>query len=120
MCNFLTSSAVSSTPPSSNIFTISVSVTIYQIKAKLDALLRKNKTWFSESFVSLRNGHYTVPIKRQHKNNVAGSVIDLSQTGGTCFIEPVSVGRLQSELSALQKISIFITIPTFDNTHFTN
>src|SRR5665648_936927 len=77
-------------------------ITIDQIKAKLDALLRKNKTWFSESFVSLRNGHYTLPVKRQHKNNVAGSVIDLSQTGGTCFIEPVSVGRLQSELSALQ------------------
>ncbi len=77
-------------------------ITIDQIKAKLDALLRKNKTWFSESFVSLRNGHYTLPVKRQHKNNVTGSVIDLSQTGGTCFIEPVSVGRLQSELSALQ------------------
>ncbi|HWQ40682.1 MAG TPA: DNA mismatch repair protein MutS [Desulfosporosinus sp.] len=77
-------------------------VTIDQIKAKLDALLRNNKTWFSESFVSLRNGHYTLPVKRQHKNNVAGSVIDLSQTGGTCFIEPASVGRLQSELSALQ------------------
>ena len=77
-------------------------ITIDQIKAKLDALLRKNKTWFSESFVSLRNGHYTLPVKRQHKNDLAGSVIDLSQTGGTCFIEPASVGRLQSELSALQ------------------
>ncbi|MHB8075561.1 endonuclease MutS2 [Desulfosporosinus fructosivorans] len=77
-------------------------ITIDQIKAKLDALLRNNKTWFSESFVSLRNGHYTLPVKRQHKNNLAGSVIDLSQTGGTCFIEPASVGRLQSELSALQ------------------
>lgn len=77
-------------------------ITIDQIKAKLDALLRKNKTWFSESFVSLRNGHYTLPVKRQHKNDVAGSVIDLSHTGGTCFIEPASVGRLQAELSALQ------------------
>jgi len=76
--------------------------TAITIDQKLDALLRKNKTWFSESFVSLRNGHYTLPVKRQHKNDVAGSVIDLSQTGGTCFVEPVSVGRLQSELSALQ------------------
>jgi dsDNA-specific endonuclease/ATPase MutS2 len=77
-------------------------ITTDQIKAKLEALLRKNKAWFSESFVSIRNGRYTLPVKRQHKNDVAGSVIDLSQTGGTCFIEPASVGRLQSELSTLQ------------------
>lgn len=77
-------------------------VTIDQIKTKLNALLRKNKTWFSESFVSLRHGRYTLPVKRQHKNAVAGTVIDLSQSGGTCFIEPLSVGRLQSELAALQ------------------
>jgi MutS2 family protein len=79
-----------------------ISITNDQIKAKLEALLRKNKNWFSESFVSIRNGRYTLPVKRQHKNDIAGSVIDLSQTGGTCFIEPASVGRLQSELSALQ------------------
>jgi DNA mismatch repair protein MutS2 len=73
-----------------------------QIKVKLDALLRKNKDWFSESFVSIRSGRYTLPVKREHKKDVIGSVVDLSQTGGTCFIEPASVGKLQSELSALQ------------------
>lgn len=79
-----------------------IDVTNDQIKAKLEALLRKNKAWFSESFVSIRNGRFTLPVKRQHKNNVAGSVIDLSQTGGTCFIEPASVGRLQAGLSTLK------------------
>lgn len=73
-----------------------------QIKAKLDALLRKNKAWFSESFVSVRSGHYTLPVRREHKNEVAGTVIELSKTGETCFIEPSSVGKLHSELYALQ------------------
>jgi len=77
-------------------------LTIEQIKAKLEALLRKNKDWFSESFVSIRNGRYTLPVKRQYKNEVAGSIVDLSQTGGTCFIEPAAVGRLQAELSVLK------------------
>lgn len=77
-------------------------ITTDQIKAKLDTLLRKNKAWFSESFVSVRNGRYTLPVKREHKNDVAGTVIEMSNTGGTCFIEPSSVGRLQSELYALQ------------------
>jgi dsDNA-specific endonuclease/ATPase MutS2 len=34
-----------------------------QVKSKLDSLLRNNKVWFSEGFVSMRNGHYTLPVK---------------------------------------------------------
>ncbi|HWP51229.1 MAG TPA: DNA mismatch repair protein MutS, partial [Clostridia bacterium] len=75
---------------------------IDQIKAKLEALLRKNKVWFSESFISMRGGHYTLPVKREHKNDVSGTMVEVSNTGGTCFIEPTSVGRLQSELYALE------------------
>jgi dsDNA-specific endonuclease/ATPase MutS2 len=73
-----------------------------QIKAKLNSLLRRNPAWFSESFVSVRNGHHTLPVKREHKNEVPGTLIDLSQSGGTCFIEPGAVGRLSSALSSLQ------------------
>lgn len=79
-----------------------IMVTNDQIKAKLDILLRKNKNWFSESFVSVRNGRYTLPVKREHKNDVSGAVIEVSNTGGTCFIEPSSVGKLQAELYSLQ------------------
>ncbi|NLA85957.1 MAG: DNA mismatch repair protein MutS [Clostridiales bacterium] len=72
-----------------------------QMKLKLEALLKRNRDWFSESFVSVRNGHYTLPVKREHKNNVPGTLIDMSHTGGTCFIEPASVGKLNTELSEL-------------------
>lgn len=77
-------------------------LTADQIKAKLDELLRKNKAWFSECFVSVRNGRYTLPVKREHKKDVAGTVIELSNSGGTCFIEPSSVGRLHAQLYALR------------------
>ncbi len=76
-------------------------VTGDQIKEKLDDLLRKNKNWFSESFVSVRNGRYTLPVKREHRNDVSGSVIEMSNKGGTCFIEPYSVGKLQTKLDEL-------------------
>lgn len=73
-----------------------------QIRAKLDTLLQKNKTWFSESFVSIRNGRHTLPVKRECKNNIPGTVIEMSNTGGTCFIEPSSIGKLQSQIGVLQ------------------
>jgi dsDNA-specific endonuclease/ATPase MutS2 len=72
-----------------------------QIKAKLNSILAKNKAWFSDSFVSMRGGHYTLPVRREYKNSLPGAVIEISNTGGTCFIEPASVARLQQELGML-------------------
>jgi len=72
-----------------------------QIKAKLNTVLSKNKTWFSDYYVSVRSGHYTLPVKREYKSNVVGTVIDTSNSGGTYFIEPMSVTKLQQELSDL-------------------
>lgn len=73
-----------------------------QIKSKLNALLMKNGKWFSDSFVSLRGSHYTLPVRREHKNDVPGDVIEISNSGGTLFIEPVAVVRLQRELASLE------------------
>jgi DNA mismatch repair protein MutS2 len=72
-----------------------------QIRSKLDSLLRNNKAWFSESFVSTRNGRYTLPVRKEYKNRVSGTVIDVSQSGGTYFIEPSAVHKLQEELGLM-------------------
>lgn len=72
-----------------------------QIKSKLDSLLRNNKNWFSESFVSIRNEHYTLPVKKEYKRQVDGAVIDVSQSGSTFFIEPSSTRKLQDEIALL-------------------
>lgn len=73
-----------------------------QIKEKLDGLLRKNKGWFSESFVSVRNNRFTLLVKREYKSSVPGTLVEMSHTGGTCFIEPASVGKLTGVLATLE------------------
>lgn len=77
-------------------------LTVDQMKETLNGLLRKNKAWFSESLISVKNGRYTLPVKREHRSHVSGTVIELSNKGGTCFIEPASVEKLQSKLDSLQ------------------
>lgn len=69
-----------------------------QIRLKLENMLRSLRSIFSESFVSNRNGHYTLPVKKEHKNKVPGTVIDASSTGATVFIEPSAISRLREEL----------------------
>lgn len=72
------------------------------IKAKLENILRNNKEWFENGYVAIRNGRYVLPVKSKYKNQIPGSVIDTSNTGGTCFIEPASITKFQEELSMLQ------------------
>lgn len=73
-----------------------------QIHQKLESILKSKKQCFSESFVSNRNGHFTLPVKKECKLQISGSVIDTSATGATCFIEPSSVARLKEEYDYLE------------------
>ena len=72
------------------------------IKLKLETLLRSKKDCFSEGFIVNRNGHLVLPVKRTHKSQINGTVIDVSSKGTTLFIEPTSVQKLQNELSLLE------------------
>lgn len=72
-----------------------------QIKSKLESILRGKKEYFADSFISNRNGHFVLPVKREYKFKVPGSVIDQSASGATYFIEPTVVTKLQEELSLL-------------------
>lgn len=70
-----------------------------EIKTKLENLLKSKKDWFSENYISSRNGHYVLPVKKEYKNQIGGSTLDVSSTGSTCFIVPNSVLKLEEELS---------------------
>ncbi len=73
-----------------------------QIKRKLDELLRGRKSCFSDSTVSVRNGRYVLPVKKEFKHQISGTVIDISGTGGTYFIEPAAVAKLQEGVTTLK------------------
>ncbi len=73
-----------------------------EMKAKLEVQLRSKKEWFTDGYVSTRNGHFVLPVKREYKNMVSGSVLDISSSGSTYFIEPTAVSKLKEELSILE------------------
>lgn len=69
---------------------------------KADAAIRANKSYVSDNFSTMRNGHICIPVKKEYKFKVSGSVLDKSSTGSTLFIEPASVGKLYDELQELR------------------
>lgn len=53
--------------------------------------------------VTLRNGRYVIPVRRDAKDSIGGIVHDASSTGGTLFIEPpaaVAAGNRIRELES--------------------
>jgi DNA mismatch repair protein MutS2 len=70
-------------------------------KDKLNSILKSNEQYLSDGFIVSRNGKLTIAVKREYRNRIPGSVIDKSNTGGTVFIEPESVGKIQSEIANL-------------------
>ncbi len=72
------------------------------VKAKLETILRSKKNYLSDNNIVNRNGKFVLPVKKEYKNQVSGTVVDTSSTGSTVFIEPSAIGKLQDELSLLQ------------------
>ena len=69
---------------------------------KADAILKANKQYMADNFSTLRNGRICVPVKKEYKFKIQGSVIDKSSTGSTLFIEPLQVARLYDEVQELK------------------
>ena len=55
-----------------------------------------------DSIVTVRNGRYVVPVKREYASSVPGLVHDQSQSGSTLFIEPQEIVTMNNQLRELE------------------
>ncbi len=74
------------------------------IRDKLDALVKSPSTakYLQETLVSIRNGRFVVPVKAEYRGNVAGVIHDVSQSGGTLFVEPTAVVEANAKILQLR------------------
>ena len=75
-----------------------------KIRDQLEKLLRSPtyKNSLQEAIVTQRNGRFVVPVKSEHRAEVAGMVHDTSGSGSTVFIEPASVVEANNEIKVLE------------------
>lgn len=73
-----------------------------QMKEKAEQVMRTNKAYMADNFCTSRNGRICIPVKKDYKLKIAGSVIDKSTTGSTLFIEPAGVAKYYEELQLLR------------------
>ncbi|PFE04950.1 mannonate oxidoreductase [Bacillus cereus] len=75
-----------------------------KIKERLNKFLNSstNKKYIQEFFISKKDDRYTIPVKASYKNQVAGTIVEISSKGSTVFIEPNTVTNLNVELASLK------------------
>ena len=55
-----------------------------------------------EPIITIRDGRYVVPVKSEHRADVPGLVHDVSATGSTYFVEPMSAVNANNALRELE------------------
>ncbi|MBB3110340.1 dsDNA-specific endonuclease/ATPase MutS2 [Paenibacillus phyllosphaerae] len=68
-----------------------------RIERRLQQTMGKYKAALQEQIISKRGGHYVIPVKRELRKQVPGTVWDESASGQTLFVEPADIAELQSE-----------------------
>lgn len=74
------------------------------VREKMDSIIHSAHyaKFLQEPIVTQRNGRYVVPVKSEHRGDVAGLVHDTSSSGATVFIEPVSVVEANNDIKMLE------------------
>ncbi|CAG9613392.1 Endonuclease MutS2 [Bacillus rhizoplanae] len=81
-----------------------IETTEEKIGDRLNKFLKSsaNKEYIQEFFISKKDDRYTVPIKASYKNQVAGTIVEISSKGSTVFMEPAVISKLSGELASLK------------------
>ena len=58
--------------------------------------------YLRDPIITIRQGRYVVPVKSENKNDIPGLVHDVSATGSTYFIEPMSAVNANNALRELE------------------
>lgn len=74
------------------------------IKNKLQSLLTSK--YLQEPIITIRQNRFVVPVKNEYRSEVKGFIHDISTSGSTIFIEPLSVFDLNNILSDLKNQEI--------------
>ncbi|MFS0635471.1 endonuclease MutS2 [Mesobacillus foraminis] len=96
-----------------------ISIQEERLKEKVQQMVRSSKwkSFLQENVVSQRDGRYVLPVKKEYRTRIKGSILDKSSSGSTLFIEPEEISLYQEQLTWLrsdeeaevQKVLIYLT-----------
>ena len=74
------------------------------IRDKLNSFIHSStySKYIMEPIITIRSDRYVIPIKEEYRSQVKGFIHDISSSGSTIFIEPISIFELNNEISNIK------------------
>ena len=73
-----------------------------EIKTKLNSFLQSK--YLQEPIITMRSGRFVIPVKNEYRSEIKGFLHDISSSGSTIFIEPISIFELNNDLNSLKNM----------------
>lgn len=74
-----------------------------EIKDFLSQLIHSSSysKYLQDPVITIRNGRYVIPVKDEYRSNIKGFIHDISSSGSTVFIEPMSIFEKNNQIHHL-------------------
>lgn len=72
------------------------------LQSKIASLAFSYGKYLNDDNITIRDGHFVLPVKTVDKSKVNGIVYDVSDSGNTTFIEPLEIVQINNEITALK------------------
>ena len=75
-----------------------------EIKETLNKIVHSStySKYIMEAIVTIKNDRYVIPVKEEFRGQIKGYIHDVSSSGSTVFIEPMSVFEINNKISNLK------------------
>ena len=70
------------------------------LNSRVSSIAYSYSSYLNDSNVTIRDGHFVLPVKTGYKNKVLGIVYDVSDSGNTTFIEPLEIVQLNNDIAS--------------------
>ena len=69
----------------------------------MNSYIMNKSNMLQENLITMRDGHYTIPVKAEFKNAIKGIVRDSSSSGTTYFIEPEEAYKISVQIDLIRQ-----------------
>ena len=73
-----------------------------ELQSKIASIAIGYAKYLNDDNITIRDGHFVLPVKTVDKNKINGIVYDVSDSGNTTFIEPLEIVQINNEITALK------------------
>ena len=73
-----------------------------ELQSKIASIALAYAKYLNDDNITIRDGHFVLPVKTVDKNRINGIVYDVSDSGNTTFIEPLEIVQINNEITALK------------------